>query len=71
MNEILERNLPSWRELQYVFRRMRPTEVLSDGRCPDCGYDLRDDFENGCPECGWNRTAEDSNNTTRSNHADA
>lgn len=25
------------------------------GRCPQCGYDLRRELENGCPECGWNR----------------
>ncbi len=23
--------------------------------CPECGYDLRGNFEPGCPECGWRR----------------
>ena len=30
-------------------RRMRR------GYCPNCGYNLRKDFDTGCPECGWNR----------------
>ena len=25
-----------------------------DGRCEECGYDLRGDLSGGCPECGWN-----------------
>ena len=25
------------------------------GRCVQCGYDLRGEFEKGCPECGWGR----------------
>ena len=25
------------------------------GRCINCGYDLRGELESGCPECGWRR----------------
>jgi len=25
------------------------------GRCPNCAYDLKRDFQSGCPECGWRR----------------
>ena len=25
------------------------------GRCLECGYDLRSDYQGGCPECGWRR----------------
>ena len=28
---------------------------LRAGKCPICGYRLRDRMSNGCPECGWNR----------------
>ncbi|MGI9013440.1 MAG: hypothetical protein ACR2GY_04230 [Phycisphaerales bacterium] len=26
------------------------------GRCIECNYDLRGDFDAGCPECGWGRS---------------
>ena len=39
--------------LRLAARRLR----LHRGRCPTCGYDLRDDFSQGCPECGWRREA--------------
>lgn len=25
------------------------------GRCPQCGYDLKRDFDAGCSECGWRK----------------
>ncbi len=28
---------------------------LQRGQCPECGYDLRGEFESGCSECGWRR----------------
>ena len=27
------------------------------GRCPQCGYDLRGNFQTGCAECGWHKRA--------------
>ena len=33
--------------LDYRSRRMK------QGRCPECGYDLRGEFTRPCSECGW------------------
>lgn len=35
--------------------RLRGMRWIRLGRCGQCGYDLRGEFEDGCPECGWGR----------------
>jgi len=39
------------------------------GRCPDCGYDLRGEYDGGCAECGWNRGR--SSDAARANPGEA
>jgi len=38
-----------------VLRAARGFMRIKCGRCPKCGYDLRERLDAGCPECGWNR----------------
>lgn len=39
-----------------IWGRSRYFVRLKLGRCPRCGYDVRNLRRVGCPECGWNRT---------------
>ena len=34
---------------------LRQSRRKRKGRCPNCAYDLKADFQSGCPECGWRR----------------
>jgi hypothetical protein len=40
----------------WLARRRATRTRAAAGRCPDCGYDLRES-PNGCPECGAGRAA--------------
>jgi hypothetical protein len=54
---LLLAGLRSLRRLPAALRRRR-------GRCPQCGYDLRGNFDAGCSECGWRRHAASSGVTS-------
>jgi hypothetical protein len=38
--------------LRFALRRLNR---FNHGCCPNCGYDLRGQFEAGCPQCQWGR----------------
>ena len=35
------------------------------GRCPGCGYDLRNELAKGCSECGWGKNDQDREGAVR------
>jgi hypothetical protein len=45
-------------QIRSLIRRYR-------GRCPACGYDLRDELAKGCSECGWGKKDQDREGAVR------
>ena len=45
--------------LAFVGAHRLVTQIVKEGECPECGYQLGGLREKGCPECGWGRVREE------------